>query len=68
MKNIIDYAAESGYTRVEPAPGNDGLRFLPDDMLMTADFTTYSVEAVVGDVKAGNMAFCNSGINELTQT
>lgn len=46
LKKIIDYAAASNYTHVELAFGNDGLRFLLDDMEVTASGVTYASEAV----------------------
>lgn len=42
IKQMIDYAAESNYTHVELAFGNDGLRFLLDDMSVEVNGTTYA--------------------------
>ena len=68
LKKIIDYAAASNYTHVELAFGNDGLRFLLDDMEVTASGVTYASEAVKSAIQAGNEAFYDAGTNELTQT
>ncbi len=64
LKTIIKYAADYNYTHVELAFGNDGLRFLLDDMSVMA----YDSDKVTGAVQAGNKAFYNAGTNELTQT
>ena len=68
LKKIIDYAAASNYTHVELAFGNDGLRFLLDDMEVSASGVTYASEAVKSAIQAGNKAFYDAGTNELTQT
>ena len=68
LKKIIDYAAASNYTHVELAFGNDGLRFLLDDMEVTASGVTYASEAVKSAIQAGNKTFYDAGTNELTQT
>lgn len=68
LKKIIDYAAALNYTHVELAFGNDGLRFLLDDMEVTASGVTYASEAVKSAIQAGNKAFYDAGTNELTQT
>lgn len=50
-----------GYNQLQLAFGNDGLRFLLDDMSFTANGTDYSHETVVSEVEAGNKAQNNSG-------
>lgn len=67
IKQIIDYAYDYGYTHVELAFGNDGLRFLLNDMAVTANGTTYTSEKVTSAIQAGNKAFYNAGTNELSQ-
>ena len=67
LKKIIDYAAASNYTHVELAFGNDGLRFLLDDMEVTASGVTYASSEVKSAIQAGNADFYNAGTNELTQ-
>ena len=68
LKKVIDYAAASNYTHVELAFGNDGLRFLLDDMEVTASGVTYSSDAVKSAIQAGNKAFHDAGTNELIQS
>ena len=65
LEKIIDYAAKYNYTHVELAFGNDGLRFLLDDMSVTADGKTYGSKAVADAIKQGNAAYAAAG--ELTQ-
>lgn len=50
-----------GYNQLQLAFGNDGLRFLLNDMAFTANGTTYDNDTVVAKVKAGNKAQNNSG-------
>ena len=46
IEALIDTLAENNYTHMELAIGNDGLRFLLDDMSVTANDTTYTSDAV----------------------
>ena len=50
-----------GYNQLQLAFGNDGLRFLLDDMSFEANGTTYTNNEVVEKVKAGNAAQNESG-------
>lgn len=50
-----------GYNQLQLAFGNDGLRFLLNDMAFTANGTTYDNDTVVAKVKAGNKAQNSSG-------
>ena len=50
------------------AVGNDGLRFLLDDMSLTVNGTTYSSERVSAAIHAGNEAYYNFDVDELTQS
>ena len=68
IKALIDSLAENDYTHLELAVGNDGLRFLLDDMSVTANGKTYTSEAVKAGIQAGNRAYYDAGTNELTQT
>lgn len=54
-------AKAAGYNQIQLAFGNDGLRFLLDDMSFTVNGTTYSHETVVSKVEAGNKAQNSSG-------
>ena len=44
IKQIIDNAAAAGFNNVMLAVGNDGMRFLLDDMSLTVNGTPYSSE------------------------
>lgn len=65
IKDLIDAASASNYTHVELAIGNDGLRFLLDDMSVM----TYTSEEVTAGIQQGNENYYNAGDkNELTQS
>lgn len=69
IEELIDAASDANYTHVELAIGNDGLRFLLDDMSVTANGTMYSSEKVKTGIQTGNEAYYNAGsVNELTQS
>lgn len=65
---LINTMAENGYTHLELAVGNDGLRFLLNDMAVTVGETTYSSDDVKAGIQAGNRAYCDFGTNEWTET
>ena len=78
IKKIIDNASAAGFNYIQLAVGNDGMRFLLDDMSLKIDEnTTYSSEAVKAAIHAGNEAYNKSAkynnkayvtdTNELTQ-
>lgn len=68
IKKIIDNASADGYNYLELGVGNDGLRFLLNDMSVTANSETYSSEAVSNAIHAGNEAYYNFDTDELTQS
>lgn len=68
IKKIIDNASADGYNYLELGVGNDGLRFLLNDMSVTANDKTYSSEAVSEAIHAGNEAYYNFNTDELTQS
>lgn len=68
IKKIIDNASADGYNYLELGVGNDGLRFLLDDMSVTANGETYNSEAVSEAIHAGNEAYYNFNTDELTQS
>ena len=79
IKQIIDNASAAGFNYIQLAVGNDGMRFLLDDMSLKIDEnTTYSSEAVKAAIHAGNVAYNESAkynnkayvtdVNELTQS
>ena len=68
IKALITEMKAAGYTHLELAIGNDGLRFLLDDMSVTANDTSYSSANVTAGIRSGNKAYHDFGTNELTQT
>lgn len=65
IEDLIDAASDANYTHVELAIGNDGLRFLLDDMSVM----TYTSEEVTAGIQQGNKNYYNAGDkNELTQS
>lgn len=68
IKQIIDNAAAAGFNNVMLAVGNDGMRFLLDDMSLTVNGTTYESDAVKSAIHAGNEAYYNFAVDELTQS
>lgn len=76
IKRIIDNASAAGFNYIQLAVGNDGLRFLLDDMSLNVNGTTYGSAAVKKAVQAGNLAYNRTHdapaysptTNELTQS
>lgn len=68
IKQIIDNASAAGFNYIQLAVGNDGLRFLLDDMSLTVNGTTYSSQQVSAAIHAGNEAYYNFDVDELTQS
>lgn len=68
IKQIIDNASAAGFNYIQLAVGNDGLRFLLDDMSLTVNGTTYSSERVSAAIHAGNEAYHNFDVDELIQS
>lgn len=68
IKQIIDNASAAGFNYIQLAVGNDGLRFLLDDMSLTVNGKTYSSEQVSDAIHAGNEAYYNFNVDELTQS
>lgn len=60
INGIIDKLAENHYTHIQLAFGNNGFRFLLDDMSVVANGTTYSDTAVRAAVIAGNTLYSTS--------
>lgn len=79
IKALIDNASAAGFNYIQLAVGNDGLRFLLDDMSLTVG-TTYTSKQVSDAIHAGNLAYnatfekskprtpYNPVTNELTET
>lgn len=70
IKQIIDNASAAGFNYIQLAVGNDGMRFLLDDMNLTLDDgTEYDGTAITAAIKAANKAYYDAGThNELTQS
>lgn len=69
IKEIIDLLAANNYTHLELAVGNDALRFVLDDMSVTANGKTYSSADVTTGISNGNKAYYNdSNGNYLNQS
>lgn len=67
IEKIIDNASAAGFNYIQLAVGNDGLRFLLDDMSLTVNGTTYSTERVADAIKAGNKAYNDTFNNKIAE-
>lgn len=67
IKQIIDNASAAGFNYIQLAVGNDGLRFLLDDMSLTVNGTTYDSDTVSKAIHTGNEKYYNFDVDELTQ-
>lgn len=67
IKKLIDNASAAGFNYVQLAVGNDGLRLLLDDMSLTVNGKDYGSDAVKSAIHAGNEAYYNFDVDELTQ-
>lgn len=67
VERLIDAMADNGYTHLELAFGNDGLRFLLDDMSVTVGDKEYTNEEVTNAIKAGNTAYTTASTGEWDQ-
>ena len=68
IEKIINNASAAGFNYIQLAVGNDGLRFLLNDMSLTVKGTTYDSEAVKSAIHAGNEAYYNFPVDELNQS
>ena len=69
LKEIIDKAKEYGYTDLHLLVGNDGLRFMLDDMSMKVGDKTYSSDDVKRAIKNGTNAYYDDpNGNHLTES
>ena len=57
IKKIIDNASADGYNYLELGVGNDGLRFLLDNMSVTVEDKTYSSDDVTKAIQQGNVTY-----------
>lgn len=68
ITEIIDWLSANHYTHIELAVGNDGMRFLLDDMAVTVGEKAYSHDDVKNAIQAGNKTYYDAGsANELTE-
>lgn len=73
IKKIINNASAAGFNYIQLAVGNDGLRFLLNDMSLTVNGTTYTSKQVSDAIHAGNEKYGNEknydvAVDELTQS
>ena len=61
IKELIDAISAKGFSHMELAIGNDGLRLLLDDMSITANGTTYNSDTIKSGIKSGNKNYSHSG-------
>ena len=57
LKRIVDKASELGYSDLHLLLGNDGLRFLLDDMTITANGKTYASDDVKNAIIEGTKSY-----------
>ena len=68
LKAFLYEAKADGYTHVMLAVGNDGMRFLLDDMSLNVGGKTYSSDAVASAIRAGNNAYTTASSGEWTES
>ena len=68
VKSFIYEAKADGFTHVMLAVGNDGMRFILDDMSLTVGSKTYSSEAVKAAVISGNNSYTTASTGEWTES
>ena len=68
IKQFIDNASSAGFNYIQLAVGNDGLRFLLDNMELTVNGKTYGSNDVKAAIQTGNRNYYNFTTNELTQS
>lgn len=62
IEQIIDNGAAAGFNYIQLAVGNDGLRFLLDDMSLTVNDTVYASDDIKNAINSGNNTY-NSGVS-----
>ena len=68
VKAFLYEAKADGYTHVMLAVGNDGMRFLLDDMSLNVGGKTYSSDAVASAIRSGNNAYTTASSGEWTES
>lgn len=67
IEGIIDQLAENHYTHIQLAFGNDGLRFLLNDMSVTVNGKPYKSDDVKTAIKNGNSSLTSGSSGELSE-
>lgn len=60
IEGIIDQLAANNYTHIQLAFGNDGFRFILDDMSVTVGDKTYGSDTVKNAITSGNSTYSSS--------
>lgn len=68
IKALIDNASAAGFNYIQLAVGNDGLRFLLNDMSLTVNGTAYDSQRVSAAIHAGNEKYYDFPVDELTES
>ena len=68
IKSFIYEAKADGYTHVMLAVGNDGMRFLLDDMSVSVGSATYSGASVSSAIQSGNISYTTASTGEWTES
>lgn len=67
IKQLIDNASAAGFNYLQLAVGNDGLRFLLNDMSLTVNGKEYTHKEVSDAIHVGNERYYNFDVDELTE-
>lgn len=68
IEGIIDQLAENHYTHLQLAFGNDGLRFLLNDMSVTVNGTKHESDDVTRAIQRGNENLTSGSSGELSES
>ena len=68
IEGIIDQLAANHYTHLQLAFGNDGLRFLLNDMSVTVNGTKYVSDKVTSAIQQGNRNLTSYSSGELSES
>ena len=68
IKKLIDNASAAGFNYIQLAVGNDGLRFLLDDMSLTVNGKEYTSQQVSDAIHAGNSSYHYFSVDALTES
>lgn len=67
IEGMIDQLAANHFTHIQLAFGNDGFRFLLNDMSLEANGNTYASDNVKSAIKSGNTATTSRSSGELSE-